>query len=327
MMIRGLFSLTTGAMLLTSTAASAQTVDFILEKSSETGPGTFELFADVSQDGNFGLAGFAVELFGAETNEVVAPKGFSGFLQAMIGFADNESLPDATVIFSTQSLLEADNLVTGFGQFPGTLLEVADVPGLARQVEYDAPLLLATGTYADASALSLGQVGATVLTSEDDNDAAIASTDPESFLDLRADFDGDSDVDGFDLGIWQTQFCNTPGCGILADADGDGDADGFDLGIWQTEFGRVLNADFDGDGDVDAFDLGIWQFPDVPEDRADADGDGDTDAFDLLVWQDQFGRGVEEPSMAVPEPATAALLTVAGALVAGPRRRTAPPSA
>ncbi len=46
------------------------------------------------------------------------------------------------------------------------------------------------------------------------------------------------------------------------DADGDGDIDGFDLGLWQQQFGGredLFTADFDFDFDVDAFDLAVWQ--------------------------------------------------------------------
>ncbi len=51
---------------------------------------------------------------------------------------------------------------------------------------------------------------------------------------------------------------------IPGDYEEDGDVDGFDLGVWQSGFGIAANAlhtqgDGDCDGDVDAFDLGIWQ--------------------------------------------------------------------
>jgi len=49
---------------------------------------------------------------------------------------------------------------------------------------------------------------------------------------LRADFDEDDDVDGDDLGDWQSAFGSTSG----GDADGDTDSDGADFVIWQREF-------------------------------------------------------------------------------------------
>lgn len=56
-----------------------------------------------------------------------------------------------------------------------------------------------------------------------------------------SDFDGDSDVDGDDLGLWTTGFGKiggaTPGDG---DANADGDVDGRDFLIWQRQFGFDL---------------------------------------------------------------------------------------
>ncbi len=88
---------------------------------------------------------------------------------------------------------------------------------------------------------------------------------------LVNDFDGQG-LPGFDEGTLETgEALNTPGAINSADAapipgdfDGDGDVDAFDLGIWQTGFGTASGAtaadgDADGDGDVDAFDLGLWQ--------------------------------------------------------------------
>ncbi len=62
---------------------------------------------------------------------------------------------------------------------------------------------------------------------------------------------------------WIVEFLAT-GTAVPGDFDGDGDVDAFDLGIWQSGFGLAQGAaaadgDADGDGDVDAFDLGIWQ--------------------------------------------------------------------
>ncbi len=56
-----------------------------------------------------------------------------------------------------------------------------------------------------------------------------------------SDFDGDGDVDGVDLGLWNTGFGKvgdaTPGDG---DANADGDVDGRDFLIWQRQFGFDL---------------------------------------------------------------------------------------
>ncbi len=50
---------------------------------------------------------------------------------------------------------------------------------------------------------------------------------------FTADFDGDGDVDGDDLGDWQSAF----GVDASADADADGDSDGADFLEWQRQFG------------------------------------------------------------------------------------------
>ncbi len=54
------------------------------------------------------------------------------------------------------------------------------------------------------------------------------------------DFDGDGDVDAFDLGLWQSGFGLARfSLALDGDADGDGDADAFDLGLWQSHFGTT----------------------------------------------------------------------------------------
>ncbi len=60
---------------------------------------------------------------------------------------------------------------------------------------------------------------------------------------ITGDFDGDGDVDGFDLAVWQTGFGTAAGANRAdGDADGDGDVDAFDLGLWQLHFGRITLA-------------------------------------------------------------------------------------
>ncbi len=60
---------------------------------------------------------------------------------------------------------------------------------------------------------------------------------------VPGDFDGDGDVDAFDLGIWQTGFGTTSGATWAdGDADDDGDVDAFDLGLWQTNFGTGVGS-------------------------------------------------------------------------------------
>ncbi len=55
---------------------------------------------------------------------------------------------------------------------------------------------------------------------------------------FTADFDNDTDVDNFDLGIWESSF----GGGAGADADSDADSDGVDFLAWQQQFGSGVGA-------------------------------------------------------------------------------------
>jgi hypothetical protein len=45
----------------------------------------------------------------------------------------------------------------------------------------------------------------------------------------------------------------------LAQGDADGNVDGLDLGIWETAYGVNAHADADGDGDSDGSDFLRWQ--------------------------------------------------------------------
>jgi hypothetical protein len=55
---------------------------------------------------------------------------------------------------------------------------------------------------------------------------------------VEGDYDGDGDVDGEDLGVWGSQFGETPvPAAPNADGDGDGDVDGRDILLWQRNLG------------------------------------------------------------------------------------------
>ena len=69
----------------------------------------------------------------------------------------------------------------------------------------------------------------------------------------------------------------------------DGDVDGDDFLLWQTGFGTPSGAaKMDGD----------------------YDNDGDVDGDDFLGWQREFGSGSGSIGVAIPEPASMAMLLV-----------------
>jgi glycerophosphoryl diester phosphodiesterase len=92
-------------------------------------------------------------------------------------------------------------------------------------------------------------------------------------------------------------------------------------------------ADFNSDGLVDAADLDLWRAgfgkaADALRADGDADEDGDVDGADFLVWQRQISSVSATPSAAVvPEPSTAALLTLAATAIPLSRRRRRYPNA
>ncbi|HEX6963623.1 MAG TPA: autotransporter-associated beta strand repeat-containing protein [Lacipirellula sp.] len=79
-----------------------------------------------------------------------------------------------------------------------------------------------------------------------------------------------------------------------------------------TQAATPIPGDFDGNGVVDAADLAQWR-GDFGGAGSDADADGDSDGADFLVWQRNLGAGtppIQVSAAAVPEPASAALLTL-----------------
>jgi arylsulfatase A-like enzyme len=143
---------------------------------------------------------------------------------------------------------------------------------------------------------------------------------------LEADFNQSGKVNGADLDIWQASF----GVNAAGDADGDGDTDGRDFLIWQRQFippppRPIFTADFNDDGFVDEHDLAIWKSSHGVSIAGDANGDGVTNGRDFLIWQREFyNKAAHNSITAVPEPASAALLLLAGisAVSLRPRRRT-----
>lgn len=90
-----------------------------------------------------------------------------------------------------------------------------------------------------------------------------------------------------------------------------------------------IAGDFDGDGDVDIVDFGTFgqnfgltNQPTNPPVDGDFDSDGDVDIVDFGTFGQNFGTGTPGSSSAVPEPASAWLLGLAGILFLRWERQT-----
>ncbi len=110
-------------------------------------PIPFELLARVSEDDNMGLIFFGLELTGIATNQIAAPRAFDTGRGKFIGFAGDESQPNAAQIFSSQKISDPTTVVMGLGQRPGSLADAAlGELTTPRHAEYDVPMLIARGT-------------------------------------------------------------------------------------------------------------------------------------------------------------------------------------
>ena len=98
------------------------------------------------------------------------------------------------------------------------------------------------------------------------------------------------------------------------------------IALTDTTFVVPENADFDEDGDIDGEDFLAWQAgfgitSGALLAQGDANNDGAVDDLDLDIWEAQFGTSpLASSSTAVPEPAAALLMTLAGFCLAGVRK-------
>lgn len=101
--------------------------------------------------------------------------------------------------------------------------------------------------------------------------------------------------------------------------------------VYRINTNAFTAGDFNGDAKVDAGDLAIWKTgfgttTGAARTNGDADADGDVDGNDFLAWQRNLGwsaLNVGGPAVAVPEPASGALLAVATTVMLARRRRIA----
>ncbi len=128
-----------------------------------------------------------------------------------------------------------------------------------------------------------------------------AGTDPNSTEDLT--WASVSAVDNVEHIFFPIQTAGVYQLVVFNTDFGIGDSENYGLAWWA---GEAIPGDFDGDGDVDGSDLPSWKSG-FGTSEADTDGDGDSDGVDFLAWQRNLGFGLP-PAVAVPEPASRALL-------------------
>ena len=170
-------------LFTTAISANAAQVTFTMMV-NEDGPGTLNIYATASLGDNGGIASYGVPVTGGvvtidhnSPNAMVngaSGAGNMGF--SMLRSADD----DSTLIASQDTLTPSPYLVYGFGQVGGDLADVSGVADVfvAEQQIYDAPLLIATGTWADELPgfdTQSSDLGANVFTQASGHDVIIAN--------------------------------------------------------------------------------------------------------------------------------------------------------
>lgn len=118
----------------------------------DTSDQTFAVSVEVDLDQNRGLELYYFDLNGADTIENVAPQAdFSPATGTPVGFVVRRS-GDNQLPATAQQPDPGDGGIAGLGQTPGSLPGAGSGDGEV-QPNYDAPLLIARGTYTDLSAL------------------------------------------------------------------------------------------------------------------------------------------------------------------------------
>lgn len=112
-------------------------------------------------------------------------------------------------------------------------------PSSDAVVFYGDPLFnssLATATVSNQSINEAGQIAFHYVLANGLSGIGLATPLPQGD---SADFDGDQDVDGADLLIWQRGVAAGTGSAATGDANGDHDVNGQDLAIWKQQFGQA----------------------------------------------------------------------------------------
>jgi hypothetical protein len=110
-------------------------------------PGTFELFVEVSQGDNAGLAGFEFFFDDIDSVQNLSPRSaFDPGAVSSTGFALLTSADDDPNLAAVQHSLNPDSIIYGFGQTAGAF-GVGTILPIPTSGSWDSPLLVARGTY------------------------------------------------------------------------------------------------------------------------------------------------------------------------------------
>ena len=180
------FAAALSVALILSASVDASSVSFTVETSGAAGPGTFNVFADVSQGDNAGLQFYSLQFSGMTPGPFPglgdsSPRSLSqGFTRGFLTGGDLQK-------FSRGQNLEVPaSLVYGFGQtagaFPAGALLIVGSP-------WDAHLLIGSGSYGDfdafavqASADTFDAVGQTGVTMADSSVSIVPIPEPASLV-------------------------------------------------------------------------------------------------------------------------------------------------
>lgn len=148
-LLLALIAWTAGA---TTASAASVTYNLLIDP-----VGTFQVFADVSQGDNAGLVTYGVPLLGGITGvdhlSPLAQFGSGTAGSGPVGFSEFRSPDNATTLSGGQKVTPPASatplILYQMGQLSGNFNTVANfgVFGTVEQPVYNAPLLLATGTY------------------------------------------------------------------------------------------------------------------------------------------------------------------------------------
>jgi hypothetical protein len=157
-------------------SAQASTVTFSVETSTNAGPGTFEVFAEVSLGDNAGLQFYSIQMAGTNDDLVdVAPRNtFNPGVGAAQAFTlDLLIAADSEKFNRGQSLVAPAGLVYGLGQTAGSF--PAGVFGEVGS-PWDAKLKIGSGSYPDFAQLSVVRASANTFDATGQTGASTAET-------------------------------------------------------------------------------------------------------------------------------------------------------